>query len=246
MLDFEGTKTKSTDLKAAWILLDACTVLKLASSGISSISGCTLGMKLEQPTLGDQIRRTKEHMKSGHVLGQSAIVRPLVSKNVLDDVKRMLNLRSNTGLKPLELLAQPSDGDTLNDQIEQATILMQETGEKPSTAVVGLGYRGLDRDNSGLTIIHRGKTKSLGGPERKLIKRRNAVEPDIGHLKGGIGSRLHALLFAKGYNLRWLLRAIARKGLRAFSRACRQSSCGQSGGTWPNHSYESVPHKLMK
>ena len=36
------------------------------------------------------------------------------------------------------------------------TILMQDTGEKPSTAVVDLGYRGVDRDNPGLTIIHRG------------------------------------------------------------------------------------------
>jgi len=46
----------------------------------------------------------------------------------------------------------------------------------PTTAVVDLGYRGVDRDNPGLTIIHRGKAKSLGEPERKLIKRRNAVE----------------------------------------------------------------------
>ena len=121
----------------------------------------------------------------------------------------------------------PFDGHTLNEQIEQATILMQDTGEKPSTAVVDLGYRGVDRDNPDLTIIHRGKAKSLGGPERKLIKRRNAVEPVIGHLKadhrmdrchlkGEIGDRLHAVLCAAGYNLRWLLRAIARKGLGAF------------------------------
>ena len=68
-------------------------------------------------------------------------------------------------------------------QIEQATILMQDTGEKPTTAVVDLGYRGVDRDNPELRIIHRGKAKSLGEPERKLIKRRNAIEPVIGHLK---------------------------------------------------------------
>ena len=66
-------------------------------------------MKLEEPTRGDhQIRQTKERMQFRRVLGQSAIERPLVSKNVLDDVKRMLNLRSNTGLELLELLAQPS------------------------------------------------------------------------------------------------------------------------------------------
>ena len=85
----------------------------------------------------------------------------------------------------------------------------------------------VDRDNPDLTIIHRGKAKSLGEPERKLIKRRNAVEPVIGHLKadhrmdrchlkGEIGDRLHAVLCAAGYNLRWLFRAIARKGLGVF------------------------------
>jgi len=36
------------------------------------------------------------------------------------------------------------------------------------------------------------------------------------HLKGEIGDRLHAVLCAAGYNLRWLLRAIARKGLGVF------------------------------
>jgi IS5 family transposase len=36
------------------------------------------------------------------------------------------------------------------------------------------------------------------------------------HLKGEIGDRLHAVLCTAGYNLRWLLRAIARKGLGAF------------------------------
>jgi len=104
---------------------------------------------------------------------------------------------------------------------------MQDTGEKPSTAVVDLGYRGVDRDNPNLTIIHRGRAKSLGEPERKLIKRRNALEPVIGdlkadhrmdrcHLKGEIGDRLNTMLCAAGYNLRWLLRAIARKGLGTF------------------------------
>ena len=85
----------------------------------------------------------------------------------------------------------------------------------------------MDRDNPDLIIIHRGKAESLGGPERNLFNRRNAVVPVIGHLKadhrmdrchlkGEIGDRLNAVLCAAGYNLRWLLRAIARKGLGAI------------------------------
>ena len=55
---------------------------------------------------------------------------------------------------------------------------------------------------------------------------RQAVEPAIGHLKsdnrmdrcwlrGQLGDALHAVLCATGYNLRWLLRAMARLGLKA-------------------------------
>lgn len=35
-------------------------------------------------------------------------------------------------------------------------------------------------------------------------------------LKGSEGDALHAVLCAAGFNLRWLLRAIARKGLKGF------------------------------
>ena len=60
-----------------------------------------------------------------------------------------------------------------------------------------------------------------------MLKRRNEIEPISGHLtadhrmdrchlKGEIGDRLHAVLCAAGYNLRWLLRMIAKKGLRAI------------------------------
>lgn len=123
----------------------------------------------------------------------------------------------------------PFDGHTLHEQIEQATVLMQDIGVKPRTAVVDLGYRGVDAENPGLTITHRGKAKSLDAQGIKLIKRRNAIEPVIGHLKadhrmdrchlkGELGDRLHAVLCAAGYNIRWLLRAIARKGLKALLR----------------------------
>jgi transposase, IS5 family len=37
------------------------------------------------------------------------------------------------------------------------------------------------------------------------------------HLKGETGDRLHTVLCAAGYNIRWLLRMIAKKGV-TFSR----------------------------
>ncbi len=60
--------------------------------------------------------------------------------------------------------------------------------------------------------------------EKKRMKRRNAIEPIIGHLKsdfrmdrcwlqGALGDALHSISCAAGYNLRWLMRAIARLGI---------------------------------
>lgn len=120
----------------------------------------------------------------------------------------------------------PFDGHTLHEQIEQAGILMQDSAGKPTKAVVDLGYRGVDAGNPGLTITHRGRARGLAPEDRKLLKRRNAIEPIFGHLKadhrmdrchlkGEIGDRLHAVLCAAGYNLRWLLRVIAKRGPRA-------------------------------
>jgi transposase, IS5 family len=123
----------------------------------------------------------------------------------------------------------PYDGHTLNEQLEQATILMQDSAVKPVTAYVDLGYRGVDAQNPDVHIVHRGKAKRISEQERKLLKRRQAIEPIIGHLKadhrmerchlkGEQGDRLHAVLCAAGYNIKWLLRMIAKKGV-AFLRA---------------------------
>ena len=75
----------------------------------------------------------------------------------------------------------------------------------------------------------RGKDKRLTDEERRLLKRRQAIEPIIGHLKAdhrmdrchlkaSEGDAIHAVLCAAGYNIRWLLRMIAKKGLGLLLR----------------------------
>ena len=125
----------------------------------------------------------------------------------------------------------PYDGHVLNQQLEQTTILLEDTGKSPLQVIVDLGYRGVDHDNPTVEIIHRGKYRSLTKQQRRWLKRRQAVEPAIGHLKsdhrmdrcwlkGQLGDALHAVLCAAGYNLRWLMRAMARLGLSvAFLRS---------------------------
>ena len=64
-------------------------------------------------------------------------------------------------------------------QLEQATILMQDSVTKPATAFVG----GVDAENPDVRIVHRGKARRTSGQETKLPRRRQATEPVIGHLK---------------------------------------------------------------
>jgi IS5 family transposase len=113
----------------------------------------------------------------------------------------------------------PFDGHTLSAQLEQTSTLLQDLGVKPKVAVVDLGYRGVDADIAPVELIHRGKYKSLNALQRRWLKRRQAIEPTIGHtkhdhrmdkcwLKGSEGDALHAVLCAAGFNIRWLLRAL--------------------------------------
>lgn len=116
----------------------------------------------------------------------------------------------------------PFDGHILNPALEQAANLMQDTGGTIREVVADLGFRGVDADNPGKFILHRGKFKSLSPQQKGWLRRRQAVEPAIGHLKsdhrmdrcwlqGALGDALHTISCAAGYNLRWLMRQIVRR-----------------------------------
>ena len=135
-------------------------------------------------------------------------------------------LKGNLILGARSFPNNPYDGHTLNEQLEQASILSNSTIKD---VYVDLGYRGVDQQNPDVSIKHRGKYKSLTAQERRLLKRRQAIEPIIGHLKsdhrmgrcylkGAEGDAIHAVLCAAGYNIRWLMRMIRKKGIRFFLR----------------------------
>lgn len=106
----------------------------------------------------------------------------------------------------------PYDGHTVDSQLEQVSIL---TGHTPKIALVDRGYRGVEPPaGTRLLISH---TRRLPKRLKKLLKRRQVVEPMIGHmkadglldknwLKGADGDALHALLCGAGHNLRMILR----------------------------------------
>ena len=54
----------------------------------------------------------------------------------------------------------PYDGHILSASLEQATNLTQDLQVQIKEVVVDLAFRGVDEDNPGKLIIHRGKLKS--------------------------------------------------------------------------------------
>ncbi|MDG0857478.1 IS5 family transposase [Roseateles puraquae] len=106
----------------------------------------------------------------------------------------------------------PYDGHTVDSQLEQVEIL---TGTTPRITLADRGYRGVEPAcGARLLISH---TRRLPKRLKKLLKRRQVVEPMIGHmkadgllgknwLKGADGDALHALLCGAGHNLRMILR----------------------------------------
>jgi len=135
-----------------------------------------------------------------------------------------MTLKGNLIVGARSFPGNPYDGHTMHEQIEQSAILMQGLGVKPEVVYADLGYRGVDKNNPDIEIKHRGKDKRLTDEERRLLKRRQATEPIIGHLKvvhrmdrchlkGAEGDALHAVLCAAGYNIRWLLQMIVKKAL---------------------------------
>ena len=105
----------------------------------------------------------------------------------------------------------PYDGHTLGPALEQVEILTEQC---PDLAVVDRGYRGHGVDKPRVLI---------SGPRRGLtpklltdLRRRSAIEPEIGHmkvdgrlsrctLKGTIGDALFAVLCGCGHNIRKIL-----------------------------------------
>jgi IS5 family transposase len=108
----------------------------------------------------------------------------------------------------------PYDGATLKPALDQMERL---TGSKPKTACVDRGFRGSKYHPEEVEVLVSGR-RGLSAPLKKLLKRRAAIEPVIGHikaehgldrnyLKGREGDRINAMLSGCGFNLRKLLRA---------------------------------------
>ncbi len=126
----------------------------------------------------------------------------------------------------------PYDGHTLEGAIAQIERL---TGSTSGDVMVDLGFRCHNYVGDATVHVVRTISKKATRAVRRMLKRRAAVEPTIGHLEsdnrmsrnhltGNAGDRINTLLAAAGYNLRKLLRRIV---FRPF--------CGCSRGNKPSH-----------
>ena len=111
----------------------------------------------------------------------------------------------------------PYDGHTLTEAIQQVETL---TSHHPSTVVADRGYRG--HGVWGTQVLVSGTRRRLTPRLIRLLRRRSAIEPEIGHLKtdgrlarcalkGTFGDALFAVLCGCGHNIRKIL-----AHLRAF------------------------------
>ena len=108
----------------------------------------------------------------------------------------------------------PWDGHTLEETLEQVGIL---NDRQPKVVIVDKGYQGVEVPNT--QILRSGQRRGVTRTMRKMIKRRSAIEPTIGHmkmdgrlgrnpLKGALGDALHAVLCGAGHNIRLLLKKL--------------------------------------
>lgn len=122
----------------------------------------------------------------------------------------------------------PYDGHALAEQLEQLRNQCLDIGVRPKAIVVELGYRGLDAENQGVQITHRGQFQSLTALQRRWLKRCQGIQPAIGHTKAAhrigqcwrqraLSDALHALSWALVYNIRWLMLTLVTQARKALS-----------------------------
>jgi len=130
--------------------------------------------------------------------------------------------KEGLALEAVAFHGNPYDGHTLQESLIGAET---NSGKKINQVYVDKGYKG-----HGITerkIFISGQKKGMTGWFKKQLKRRQAIEPHIGHmksdgklgrnyLKGKIGDQLNAVLCGIGHNLR-MIRNHLRKLVEAPS-----------------------------
>ena len=126
----------------------------------------------------------------------------------------VVSTKGNWILGAQSFKGNPYDGHTLKESLKQSERL---TKAKIDQAVCDQGYRGHGVTTTEISIVPRRKNKA-SRTIRQWWRRRNAIEPIIGHQKsdhrlernqlaGELGDQLNVIFSACGFNIRKLARA---------------------------------------
>jgi IS5 family transposase len=165
--------------------------------------------------LMEQTRSSKHKLYSVHAPEVECIAKGKVHKRYEFGCKTSVatTSKSNWIVGTQALLGNPYDGHTLSGAIGQVE---QLTGCTPKDVMVDQGYRGHGYAGSAIVHVVRTIPKRATRAFRRMLKRRAAIEPTIGHMKsdnrmnrnyltGQVGDKINAVLAAAGYNFRKLL-----------------------------------------
>lgn len=161
----------------------------------------------------DQKRNSKNKLYSIHAPETECISKGKAHKRYEFGVKASFATTNDTGyvVGARSYPGNPYDGHTLEDQLQQVEII---TGLKPTHCYVDRGYRGHGITDIDVKISGQ---RRLSKRQKKALRRRSAIEPEIGHmktdgllgrcfLKGVEGDAMNTILAGCGLNLRKLLR----------------------------------------
>ena len=162
-----------------------------------------------------QKRNSKKKIYSMHAPEVECICKGKAAKRYEFGVKTSFATthKSNFIVGATTLPGNPYDGHTLKQALDQVEGI---TGKRPNKCFVDRGYRG-HGETIAEVLIARTKKKHLSRRLREALRRRNAVEPIIGHikndgrpgrnmLKGRHGDQIQAIMTAIGFNLRKILK----------------------------------------
>ncbi len=161
-----------------------------------------------------QQRQDKSKLYALHAPEVECIAKGKVPKRYEFGVKVSITTtnRSNLVGGAQSLPGNPHDGHSLKGALKQVERL---SGQRLERCYVDLGYRGHDVDD--VTVFKARQKRGVTLSIRKELKRRNAIEPIIGHmkndglmdrnyLKGTQGDAINVILCGAGQNLRLILR----------------------------------------
>jgi len=172
-----------------------------------------------------QTRKTKGKLYSLHAPEVECIAKGKAHKPYEFGVKVSLAVTHKEGfvIGIQACPGNPYDGHTLEFQLDQVTRMV---GKAPAFTFVDKGYKGHGVPEERSRVLISG-TRKLGSVLKRHLRRRSAVEPEIGHLKsdgllarnflkGMEGDAMNALLCGAGHNLRKIL-ARLRLGMYAWA-----------------------------